>query len=104
MSIIYFSFSTHVFFNVNFLVEIDESMFGKRKYNKGTKKNRRLKWVLGGICRETGQVFLEICPGEERSMAVLDELILKHVAIGIWLLNTYLQNILFPFNRHSYLH
>ena len=72
--------------NIYFLVEIDESMFGKRKYTKGTKKNRHPKWVLGGICLETGQVFLEICPREERSMEVLDELILKHVAIGICLL------------------
>ena len=38
-------------------------------------------------------MFLEICPGEERSMKVLDELIQKHVAIGIWLFQTSLQNL-----------
>ena len=37
----------------NMTVEIDESMFGKRKYNRGTIMGCRQMWVLGGICRET---------------------------------------------------
>ena len=37
-------------------VEIDESKFGKRKYNRG--RNVNGKWVLGGICNETNDVFL----------------------------------------------
>ena len=32
---------------------IDESMFGKRKYHRGTILGRRQMWVLGGVCRET---------------------------------------------------
>ena len=39
------------------IVEIDESKFGKRKYNRG--RLRDGKWVLGGIERGT-DIFLEI--------------------------------------------
>ena len=38
-------------------VEIDESMFGKRRYHRGRILGRRQMWVLGGVCRETKKVF-----------------------------------------------
>ncbi|CAG2250621.1 unnamed protein product [Mytilus edulis] len=38
------------------MVEIDEAKFGKRKYNRGRVVDRN--WVLGGICRETKEMFL----------------------------------------------
>ena len=42
-----------------YIVEIDESKFVKRKYHKG--KPRKCKdWILGGICRETGECFMRI--------------------------------------------
>ena len=30
---------------------IQFSMFGKRKFHRGTVQGRRMLWVLGGICR-----------------------------------------------------
>ena len=48
-------------------IEIDESKFGKRKYNKG----RRVEgvWVFGGIDRRTRECFL--VPVEDRSAETL---------------------------------
>jgi len=36
-------------------VKIDESKFGKGKYNK--EKYMEGQWVVGGICRESGDIF-----------------------------------------------
>ena len=62
-------------------VENDESKFGKRKYNK-----ERLvegQWVVGGICRETKEVFLAPCPENHRDTATLLTIINNHVQIGL---------------------
>ena len=48
----------------NFTVEIDESKFGKRKYNR--ERIIEGQWVLGGICRETKQVFLTTIPSRDK--------------------------------------
>lgn len=48
-------------------VEIDESKFGKRKYNKG--KRVEGIWVFGAFDRETGQCFM--VPVERRDSATL---------------------------------
>jgi hypothetical protein len=61
-------------------VEIDESKFGKRKFQKG-----RLiegQWVFGGICRETKEIFLVPCPDNKRDKATLIPLITNHIADG----------------------
>ena len=53
---------------VGMTVEIDESKFGKRKYQRG-----RLiegQWVLGGgggICRKTREIFLVALPENKRN-------------------------------------
>ncbi|XP_050339519.1 uncharacterized protein LOC126765890, partial [Bactrocera neohumeralis] len=61
-------------------VEIDESKFKKRKYNKG----RRVEghWVLGMVEHGSDDLRLEVCPGNVRSAEVLIPLIEKHVAKG----------------------
>ena len=66
--------------SVGMTVEIDESKFGKRKYQRG-----RLiegQWVLGGICRETREIFLVALPENKRDRQTLEPLILEHVAPG----------------------
>lgn len=59
-------------------VQIDEAKFGKRKYNKGRMVSGT--WVLGGICSESGDMFLEVV--DKRNKETLIPLILKHVEPG----------------------
>ena len=59
-------------------VEIDESKFGKRKYNKG--KRVEGQWVFGGICRETGDFFT--VPVERRDADTLLPIIKDHILPG----------------------
>lgn len=61
-------------------VELDEAMFGKRKYSRGS--YREGIWVLGGVCRESHQCFLIPCPGNRRSADVLLPLIQRYVLPG----------------------
>ena len=35
---------------------------GGRKYGRGRAEGHRDVWVLGGVCRETKEIFLDICP------------------------------------------
>jgi hypothetical protein len=50
------------------IVEVDETKFGKRKYNKGS--YREGMWVLGGVDRNTGHCFLLPCPDNRRGDVV----------------------------------
>lgn len=61
-------------------VEIDESHLIKRKYNVGRIPVSNAVWVVGGICRETGAVFLKTV--RQRNRETLEELILEHVILG----------------------
>lgn len=58
-------------------VKIDESKFGKRKFNKGKRVDGQ--WVFGGIERESGEVFM--VPVDRRDKAtlllIIEEWILK---------------------------
>ena len=62
------------------IVEIDESKFGKRKFNCG----RRVigKWVIGGVARGSGECFLAECPNNKRDANTLCLLILQFVRPG----------------------
>ncbi|XP_045498272.1 uncharacterized protein LOC123696244 [Colias croceus] len=62
------------------IVQVDESKFGKRKYNRG----RRVEghWVLGMIENGSQDLRLEVCPNNERSSEILVPLIQKHVEEG----------------------
>jgi transposase-like protein len=59
-------------------VEIDESMFVRRKYNVG--RAVRQQWVFGGTCRETGECFLYTV--EDRSAKTLLPLIEQSIKRG----------------------
>ena len=60
------------------IVEIDESCFGRRKYQRG--RPVRQVWVLGGVSRNTKETFLVIC--KKRDKKTLHHLITRHVEKG----------------------
>ena len=64
------------------IVEIEESKFGKRKYNRGKAVDG--KWVFGGIEQGTDNMFMEVV--EDRTKETLWALIEKYIAPGtiIW--------------------
>ena len=67
------------------ICEIDESLFGKKKFGKGDGSKRRQRWVFGGVIRETNEQFMVICPGNKRTKAVLWPLIQANVKAGVTL-------------------
>ncbi|XP_047526406.1 uncharacterized protein LOC125063808 [Pieris napi] len=62
------------------IVQIDESKFGKRKYNRG--RHIEGYWVLGMIEDKSEDLRLEVCPNNIRSADILLPLIQKHVEVG----------------------
>ena len=60
------------------IVEIDESLFAKRKYNRG--RVVRAQWVFGGWDRESQQGFLFLV--EDRSAATLLPIIEEYILPG----------------------
>ena len=63
------------------IVEIDESKFGRRKYNVGCLIEGQ--WVLGGICRDTREFFVVPVPERNREtlLCVIKDNIYKGTAI-----------------------
>lgn len=59
-------------------VEIDESKFGRRKYNRGHRVQGQ--WVFGGFQRESGEIFM--VPVETRDRSTLLPIIEKWILPG----------------------
>ena len=57
------------------IVEIDETLMYRRKYNRGRLLND--VWIFGGICREDGRVFAVVV--ENRKEETLWDQILQHI-------------------------
>ena len=83
------------------IVEIDDSKFGKRKYNRG----RRVmgKWVLGGIQRGSGNCFLVECSDNRRDHNTLTSLIKQHVRRGTTIITDKWKGYV-HLDRHGYNH
>uniref|UniRef100_A0A182F483 DDE_Tnp_IS1595 domain-containing protein n=1 Tax=Anopheles albimanus TaxID=7167 RepID=A0A182F483_ANOAL len=62
----------------NCTVEIDESCVTKRKYNRGRTSTNNQVWVVGRICRETKEFFIERV--ERRDKDTLHPIIVRNVA------------------------
>lgn len=60
------------------VVEIDESLFFKRKYNKGRVNNGT--WYVGGIERGTREAFM--LPVENRNTETMVRILMQHVLPG----------------------
>ncbi|XP_046647673.1 uncharacterized protein LOC124337679 [Daphnia pulicaria] len=65
------------------VVEIDESMFGKRKYNRG--KMRKGVWVFGGVERGSNRCFL--VPVKNRKASTLIPIIKHFILPGTLILS-----------------
>ncbi|XP_068218454.1 uncharacterized protein [Palaemon carinicauda] len=65
------------------IVEVDESKFGKRKYNIGHKVEGT--WVFGGIDRETRETFFKVV--EKRNAETLISALNEHVLPGITIIS-----------------
>ena len=61
-------------------VEVDETYVCKRKYNRGRVLVAQSVWLVGGICRETGEIFLKFVT--RRDSASLLGIITSSVASG----------------------
>ena len=65
------------------VVEIDESKFGKRKYNKGHRVEGC--WVFGGVERGTGRFFA--VPVPNRKKTTLKAIIEHYIAPGTFIIS-----------------
>ena len=66
------------------VVQIDESLFNRAKYNRGSALARPKMWFFGAVDSETNRLAIEVC--EDRSRDTLEAMISGMVAPGaeIW--------------------
>lgn len=81
------------------VVQIDEAVLGRRKYNRGRRLNRQT-WVLGMIT-EAGEARFEVVPN--RKADTLIPVIIKHVKPGSKIHTDQLRSYS-RLNRHKYEH
>ncbi|CAF4756384.1 unnamed protein product [Pieris macdunnoughi] len=85
----------------NKIVQINETKFGKRKYNRGGHIEGH--WVIGMIEDGNDDLRLEVCPDNERSADILVPLITKHVQEGS-IIHTDNWRAYLSLPEHGYIH
>lgn len=76
----YMSSNTRKIGGVGMTVEVDETHLCKRKYNVGRILLSEAVWIVGGICRETKEVFL--VKTTRRNEATLRQILLDNIHPG----------------------
>ena len=72
----------------NIIVEIDESKFGKRKYNRG--KRVEGQWVFGGIEKENKEKCFMVCVQERSAATLIPIIYCSRLHNHFWLLESIL--------------
>ena len=83
------------------IVEIDESMIGNRKYNRG--RLVKGKWLLGGVEPGSNNCFLVKCENNHRDHHTLIPIIKKNVRPGTLIIRDGWKAYL-PLSNHGLLH
>ena len=81
------------------VVEIDESAFSKRKYNRGSR--RQTHWVFGGVERDSNKCF--IVSVRKRNRRTLWPLIFKHIRPGTNIISDGWKAYI-GLDKHGYIH
>ena len=71
--------STNKMGGLGYTVEIDESMLFSRHQRRGRRMQSSV-WVFGAVCRETGDLFLQIVT--DRTKETLIPIIRQHIELG----------------------
>ena len=65
---------------VNHIVQIDETKFGRRKYERGRLVEGT--WMFGMIENETNELRIHVCKDNKRDEKTLTDMLLKYVEVG----------------------